>query len=179
MWILAWKFLDAILYFLLLRSCRLSLYQITSNGGVPESSHSRLTSVFLRVSTTGGKLLKTGGSVKTRISNELGYFISHNAFISLFLSWKKESRYYNGETVSRTITLVWRNNCFGEAISFYKITLLPWQRAQTRTLGVFTEEFNLLSAWPYEFILDDKDWCKNCKQKPNPSTFNEDDLHEV
>lgn len=63
-WILAWKFLDAILYFLLLLSCRLSLYHTTSNGGVPESSHSRLTSAFLRVSTTGGKLLKTGGSVK-------------------------------------------------------------------------------------------------------------------
>jgi hypothetical protein len=63
---LAWKFLDATLYFLLLRSWRLSLYHTTSNGGVPESSHSRLTSVFLRVSTIGGKLLKTGGSIKNK-----------------------------------------------------------------------------------------------------------------
>lgn len=113
MWILAWKFLDAILYFLLLRSCRLSLYQTTSKGGVPESSHSRLTSAFLRVSTTGGKLLKTGGSVKNKNFSWIELFNFMECFSFFLFNWKKESRYYSG---SSTITLVLRNHSFREAI---------------------------------------------------------------
>lgn len=61
-----WKFLDAILYFLLFRSWRLFLYYIILNGGVFESLYLRLILVFLRVFIIGGKLLKIGGFIKNK-----------------------------------------------------------------------------------------------------------------
>lgn len=56
------KFFEVILNFLLLRTCFRSLTHITSNGGVPEISHCKMTSEPLRAPTGAGFWVKTGGA---------------------------------------------------------------------------------------------------------------------